>query len=288
MFDELSEIHIVLVALYLRGGPRPLVPSRRGWPGVLRRLRMRPVSVAEAANQLRAGGFWVEAGLLEDAKLLRWAEDAAPHALTPLSDRYPQGWLASLGEASPPAVWVRGVPPIGDWVGAVGSREVGPRVAGFAREVGRQVVASGRALVSGGAQGCDTYAAQGALAAGGQVVRVLPAGFRHSPATDAIDLSACAPDEPFSTGTAMERNALIYASATGTAIVHARFRQGGTWHGATDALRRKRSRLWVRRDAASQAHRALAALGAAEFESPVDLDALMAGLPLQSSLFSAA
>lgn len=91
-------------------------------------------------------------------------------------------------------------------------------------------------------------------------------------------VSAQAPEEGFSRAAAMERNALIYAFGAGAVVAHARYREGGTWHGAIDALRR-RHRLVVRApdpDASStgappgfvEASRALIALGAMRADSP--------------------
>ena len=50
-------------------------------------------------------------------------------------------------------------------------------------------------------------------------------------------ISVCSPDEPFSTARAMERNQLIYAFGDLTVVHSARFKTGGSWHGAIKALR---------------------------------------------------
>ena len=83
--------------------------------------------------------------------------------------------------------------------------------------------------------------------------------------------SVCEPYEEFSRGTAMERNALIYASSESSVVIHARLREGGTWHGAIDAHRRKLTRLMVRVDDAEAGNRALIALGAVPLRSPGEL-----------------
>ena len=50
-------------------------------------------------------------------------------------------------------------------------------------------------------------------------------------------ISVCSPNEPFSTARAMERNQLIYAFGDLTIVHSARFKTGGSWHGAIKALR---------------------------------------------------
>jgi hypothetical protein len=50
-------------------------------------------------------------------------------------------------------------------------------------------------------------------------------------------ISVCSPNEPFSTARAMERNQLIYAFGDLTVVHSARFKSGGSWHGAIKALR---------------------------------------------------
>ena len=172
------------------------------------------------------------------------------------------------------------------WVGAVGSRRVDEAILADVAEVGARAVALGRGVVSGGAAGCDSAAEAAALAAGGPVLRLLPHGLDGRRAEDgAVHLALAAPDEPFSRALAMERNALIYGAADATYVGHARLREGGTWHGATDALRRRLGRILVRPDG-SPAARALRALGAEELADPADLEARLAQGPPQRNLFA--
>jgi predicted Rossmann fold nucleotide-binding protein DprA/Smf involved in DNA uptake len=53
------------------------------------------------------------------------------------------------------------------------------------------------------------------------------------------------PSEPFATRNAMERNAAIFAAACAAVVVQPRLGQGGTWHGANAALRRRETPLAV-------------------------------------------
>lgn len=235
--------------------------------------------------------------MLEAPGELAWGEENAARAMSPLCAGYPAGWR-TMGDAAPPALWHRGVIVERPLLGAVGSREVGPAPLAFAEEIGATAIRLGYGLVSGGAEGCDTSAAQGALGAGGPIVRILPHGLSLWRLDDAFysgveccDLSVCAPDEPFSTGTAMERNALIYAAGEATVVAHARYKVGGTWHGAVEAIRRHRGLLMVRDDHTpptpmSPAHRALAALGATILTDATKLESALAAGPAQGALMS--
>ena len=228
------------------------------------------------------------ATLLETRGLLDWAERTVESGavLTAASEGYPLRWFEAFGDLAPPAIWCEGSPPSLPWVGAVGSRDVDIEVSDFMVEIGERTANLGRGVVSGGATGCDSAAERAALRVGGPVLRLLPHGLQHRPAEDgAVHLALAAPDEPFSRALAMERNALIYAAAEATVVGHARLRQGGTWHGASDALRRRLGRLLIRSDG-SPAERALRVLGAEGMGTPSDLADLLAQSPPQRHLFA--
>jgi hypothetical protein len=83
----------------------------------------------------------------------------------------------------------------------------------------------------------------------------------------------------------MERNGLIYAFGRRAVVVRARWKAGGTWHGASDALRRRLAQVYVRPD--DRAGRALVALGAVAASAPARLPRLWDAplLPGEPSLF---
>ena len=85
-----------------------------------------------------------------------------------------------------------------------------------------------------------------------------------------LQLSVCAPFEAFSRAVAMERNVLVYAFGEATVVVHARLREGGTWHGAVHALKRK-LRVIVYDHPKSPGAKALISLGAVPIRSPDQL-----------------
>lgn len=78
-----------------------------------------------------------------------------------------------------------------------------------------------------------------------------------------IFLSLMPPFGTFNVRAAMERNALIYAGADHTVVVSPKYKTGGTWHGACDALRRRLSPVILARED-SVSTRALMGLGAVE------------------------
>ena len=259
--------------------------SRRRARGVESALRQAGADLGSASKSLAAAGYIDEAVLLSVPGLLGWAEVRGPRLLSPVCRAYPQRWRERLGDVAPPVLWVRGEVPSGPWIGVVGGRSVPPSAERFAADCGEAVARLGTAMVSGGAVGCDSCAADGARAANGAFVRILPCALSEVPATDGCDLALAAPGEGFSTANAMERNVLIYASAEGTVVVQARLRQGGTWHGAVGALRRRLGVIMVR-DLEDPAHRALVALGGRQLSSPGDIAEVLAAGPIQPSFLA--
>lgn len=86
-----------------------------------------------------------------------------------------RAWIPS--EGGPASVLlVRGRPPARAGVAVVGTRASDGYGLACARRVAGDAVALGRPVVSGGAEGCDAAAHEGALAAGGTTVVVLGSG----------------------------------------------------------------------------------------------------------------
>lgn len=278
-----STVEVVLAALYLRGAPRPADPPRRGWPEIVAALRRESVGIEQAAEVLLKAGAAQPATLLETKGLLDWAERAVEEGavLSVLSEGYPTRWLEAFGDLAPPALWQNGPVPVVKWIGAVGSREATPEALAYMEAISAKAAALGLGVVSGGAQGCDTAAEQVAPT----VLRFLPHGLMLRQDEDAIQVSLAAPSEPFSRALAMERNALIYGAAELTAVGQVQMRKGGTWHGATDALRRRLGRIVVRPDDSPGA-RGLLALGAGRLANPEDLAFALAAAPSQRALFA--
>jgi uncharacterized protein (TIGR00725 family) len=65
------------------------------------------------------------------------------------------------------------------YIAVIGGSDVSPEVAALAREVGREVAGTGAVLLCGGLGGVMAAAAQGAQAAGGVSLGILPDGDRR-------------------------------------------------------------------------------------------------------------
>ncbi|HKY39475.1 MAG TPA: DNA-processing protein DprA [Polyangiaceae bacterium] len=94
--------------------------------------------------------------------------------------------LADLA-APPLRLYLHGELPRGPAVAIVGTRRASPEGLSFTRGLASELAAAGVAVLSGGAEGIDTAAHEGALDAGGVTVVVAPAGFaRPYPKENAV------------------------------------------------------------------------------------------------------
>ncbi|HKO52372.1 MAG TPA: DNA-processing protein DprA [Polyangiaceae bacterium] len=147
------------------------------------------------------------------------------------------GRLADL-EAPPARLFLRGELPRGPAVAIVGTRRPTEPYVSFAHELARDLAEAGVAVLSGGAEGIDTAAHRGALAAGGATVVVAPAGFeRPFPEQNAelfaqivaaggAYLSLPEPNCPASRGIFFARNACLVALAHLVVVVESPIRSG--------------------------------------------------------------
>jgi hypothetical protein len=282
--STMIEISIALSALYLRGAPREgSLAKSRAWTVVAELLRRAP-QLSAASEALRDAGLWSEALVLDTPGLLEWAEQQTLHGrtLTANEPSYPARWFDVLGSAAPVALWRCGEVPEGPSLAIVGSRDPSVAVSRFCTACAQVAVASGYRVVSGGAVGCDRAARRGA---GASLIEIIPFGLSYaSTGAPGCLLSVCAPGEPFSRATAMERNQLIYASSSVSLIGAARLGEGGTWHGAIDALRRRLTSLLMRDDGTPAAE-ALFALGAGRLAGAASLISAISELIDRHSLF---
>jgi DNA processing protein len=132
-------------------------------------------------------------------------------------------------------------------VAVIGSRNIDEAGAAFAREVGRRAAAARLPVVSGGARGTDRLAMEGALEAGGVALGVLADSLERTVRqpdlrqllldSQLVLLTPYAPAAGFSVGAAMGRNKVIYGLADYAVVVSSDYQTGGTWAGATEALK---------------------------------------------------
>ena len=132
--------------------------------------------------------------------------------------------------------------------GVVGARDISPTDGQFTIDAVGKILSGGYGILSGGARGTDSVAEAESLRQGGTVVEFpaypllqrmqKPEFARHLQGGHLLLASPVAPNTIFSTSLATIRNRMIYAHSTATVVVRATHRKGGTWSGATDALKR--------------------------------------------------
>ncbi|HJW89484.1 MAG TPA: DNA-processing protein DprA [Anaerolineales bacterium] len=198
----------------------------------LTRLLERQEALGEALNRLAARGIL---------------------ALTRADRDYPARYRQRLKDSAPAALFYAGEAALLGQPGlaVVGSRHLDPAGEEAATSLGNACGISGQVLYSGGAIGVDTISLNAALEARGSAVAVMADNLEKAVHTyrdlpgfsggDVCLVSPYLPDSGFSVGAAMGRNRLIYALADYAVVVASDAETGGTWAGATEALRHK----WV-------------------------------------------
>ncbi|MEZ4395273.1 MAG: DNA-protecting protein DprA, partial [Polyangiales bacterium] len=153
-----------------------------------------------------------------------------------LPSAYPPA-LAEL-EDPPPRLWLRGALVPGPSVAIVGTRRADLGAQAFARSLARDLAGAGFTIVSGGADGIDVAAHEGALAAGGRTVVVLPTPiarpypahrrpfFDDLLAAGGAWISERPPGEASRTWHFLSRNRIIAALGDATIVVQAPVRSG--------------------------------------------------------------
>jgi predicted Rossmann fold nucleotide-binding protein DprA/Smf involved in DNA uptake len=169
------------------------------------------------------------------------------YPLTRADPDYPPHYHHRLKDSAPPVLFYAGEKVLlgQPGVAVVGSRHLDIAGEECARFVGNACGLSGQILYSGGAKGVDSLSMDAALEARGTAVGVLADSLekavRNRPAAlRRLDLCLVTPYSPnagFSVGAAMGRNRLIYALADYAIVVASDAETGGTWAGATEALK---------------------------------------------------
>ncbi|MES2211085.1 MAG: DNA-processing protein DprA [Chloroflexota bacterium] len=211
--------------------------------------------------------------------------------VTLADDAYPKRLRARLGDSAPPVLYGAGSVELLDAGGMaiVGARDADEAAVAFATEAASSVARSGQPVVSGGARGIDAAAMTGAIEAGGSVVGIIAESLERQTRSAAIRalvaderlalISPYGSDVPFSVGAAMGRNRLIYCLADVALVVSASQGEGGTWAGATEALKARWVPIYVRTgDDMPAGNAALVALGAHAYDGD---PAGVTGLPIR-------
>jgi predicted Rossmann fold nucleotide-binding protein DprA/Smf involved in DNA uptake len=201
--------------------------------------------------------------------------------LTITDPDYPNRLRENLPIQAPPVLFGFGNPKALDFGGlaVVGPRNSQDSDLLFAKEVGEQCASERIPVISGAAKGIDRYAMMGALEHGGNTLGVLGDSLEKqstNPETQSYvesgQLTLISPYHPkshFEVGKAMGRNKLIYALADWALVVSCQVGQGGTWHGATSAMKSLNIPVLVRTDTdSSPGNTELLKRGALEFPAP--------------------
>lgn len=238
-------------------------------------LTERATALAFEVDQLELTGIWT---------------------LTAFDEHYPRLWLGRLGAKAPPLVHGAGALELLDTpgLGVVGSRDVAEAGGQVAKEVARLAAGRGLPLVSGGARGVDQLAMDAAFEAGGAVVGILaesllrklkrPDVRRAVYEGTTVMCTPYSPDAPFSAGNAMGRNKLIYAQAELTVVIASDDCAGGTWSGATGALKHGYGSVAVwRGDGEGPGNGSLQQQGAIPVSNLDDIESLLDGAQAPSA-----
>lgn len=207
------------------------------------------------AEQLEIGGAEAERlslllGRLETvlAELERLASQGI-HVMTRVDADYPPRYRQRLKESAPTVLFYAGEPALlgQPGIAVVGSRHLDQAGQDCAAFIGNACGLSGLVLYSGGAKGVDTLSMNAALEVRGTAVGILAHSLQQSTrdpetrnALSRGDLCLVTPYSPsagFSVGAAMGRNRLIYCLADYAIVVASDADKGGTWAGATEALK---------------------------------------------------
>ena len=179
-----------------------------------------------------------EEALLE--RYLARAEKFGCVPLTRLTPGYPGRILDALGDDAPGCIWARGDLSLLERSGIalIGSRELRPENARFAREVGIQAARQGLTLISGNARGADRTAQDACLSNGGGVISIVADRLTDPvPVKNVLYLSEEGFDLEFSAQRALSRNRCIHALGMTTIAAQCSLKTGGTWDGSVKNLR---------------------------------------------------
>lgn len=215
----------------LRNWTDPKVPIER-----IEQLLSRGHSLALALEKWSRAGIWV---------------------LTRSDAEYPKSLKLHLGATAPPVLFGCGNARLLNQTGisVVGSRKASESDLRYTDELGQRVAGSGLSVVSGGARGIDEAAMLGALRNEGTVVGVMADSLLQAAtaskwrqglmSNSLVLISPFYPEAGFNVGNAMSRNKYIYCLSKAAVVVHSG-REGGTWNGALENLKKAWVPLWVK------------------------------------------
>lgn len=265
MTNDNSLATILLVSRLLRGDVKPF-SAREYWTlcdqlgelSVVFDQRLDDLTGVHGLDLERARRI---VGLVKRATAMAFKLEALDQSgistLTPFDEHYPSRFRDQLVDKAPAILYAAGnLTLLRDrGVGIVGSRNVTPEGADIAKGAALAAVRDDCVVVSGGARGVDQLAMNATYQAGGKVVGVLADSLiRKLKKPDvrqaiyeerAVFCTPYNPNSGFNIGKAMGRNKLIYALSELIFVVTCETDKGGTWSGATEALKDESGRVGV-------------------------------------------
>jgi predicted Rossmann fold nucleotide-binding protein DprA/Smf involved in DNA uptake len=259
-----SQVILMLCShLGLSSDPDPAPLTLRDWNPLARKLQassLRPASLLDFSEQdlaTRLGLSSEETGriysLLERRGSLPFdlerLESLGIRVITRADEDYPPRYRQRLRDSAPAVLFYAGNRELlgQPGIAVVGSRNVDQVGTDCAAYIGNACAWSGLVLYTGGAKGVDTISMIAALDGRGTAVGILADSLERAIRAPDIRLvlsrgdlclaTPYAPNAGFSVGAAMGRNKLIYALADYAVVVASDVEKGGTWAGATEALK---------------------------------------------------
>ncbi len=195
---------------------------------------------------------------------------------------YPSFLKEKMGKKCPPLLYY-----IGDLklcgnktIGIVGSRSIGAPEENFTKKLVEKLVTHGYSIVSGGAKGVDSLSTNTAIALGGSAIEFVSDSMltkiKKKEVIDALMngrlliISFAKPDLRFTVAMAMARNKYIYMQSEGTVVIKSDYNKGGTWSGATEALKKGYCPVFCRKDEKCSGNNELIRLGAIPIDEKWD------------------
>lgn len=169
---------------------------------------------------------------------------------------YPVHLKKKLGKYAPPLFYYCGDISIAndECIGFVGSRNIDTCDIDFTQKTVLTCLNKKFSIVSGGAKGVDSVAAETIMNNNGVAIEYVADSLNKKIKDNnnlrrirdgrLLIISAAVPTAGFNVGMAMQRNKYIYSQSLGTVIVRSDYNKGGTWAGAIENLRHNRSHTY--------------------------------------------
>ncbi len=177
--------------------------------------------------------------------------------ITQFDADYPVLLKRKLKRKMPPVLFFAGNIELAKKIGiaVVGSRNVDQEGMDFTKRLVEKAAQERLIVYSGGAKGVDSISENAAINAGSAVVSFISDSLfakikkgdilNHIMQGKMLLLSDVKPDAGFSAARAMNRNKYIYAASYGAFVVASDYNKGGTWAGATEAIRNNWTKVLV-------------------------------------------